>query len=103
MGNHIVFHCNISVGTIFEGSEDECRAYVMAHPMLVHTSIIMDDDEYQTTKAMSENQIREKFAHLEMLSRAYTKLERVEEVDLLEIAQRQSKFKKYIDRLKELS
>ena len=66
-----VFHCNIAIGAIFSGSQDECRAYVLSQPQLLVSSIITDEDEYQMLSNMPDKQIRKYFDNLKELAKSY--------------------------------
>ena len=65
-----VFHCNIAIGAIFSGSQDECRAYVLSQPQLLVSSIIADEDEYQMLSNMPDKQIRKYFDNLKELAKS---------------------------------
>jgi len=68
---HYIFHCNASCGAIFEGTEDQCRAYIMRHSSLILTSIIVDEDEYNKLKMMTEARIRAYFMDLHLTMEKY--------------------------------
>ena len=65
---HYVFHCNETIGLIFEGSEMECRAYMMRNNSPIRYNFICDEEEYIMLKNMSEENVRAYFKALEEIA-----------------------------------